>query len=189
MRQGQQGKRPRGRGRKNPNPLTRSYESNGGDVKIRGTALHIAEKYQQLARDSQASGDRVGAENYLQHAEHYFRIVSAAQQQQQQQQAARAEAGEQAAADNRGNGAANGHTNAGDGQDQQPAVAAKPADETAPDARASAEAGTADEGSGEAPPRRAQRGPRRRQPYRDREPRTEASAPAPDAPQPHIDES
>jgi hypothetical protein len=86
MRQGQQNnKRMRGRGgnnnnpRKGPNPLTRSYESNGPDVKIRGTALHIAEKYVQLARDAQSSGDRVMAENYLQHAEHYYRIVAAAQ--------------------------------------------------------------------------------------------------------------
>lgn len=71
----------RGRGRKAPNPLTRSYESNGPDVKIRGTALHIAEKYQQLARDAQASGDRVTSENYLQHAEHYLRIIASAQPQ------------------------------------------------------------------------------------------------------------
>jgi hypothetical protein len=83
MRQGQQNnnKRMRGRNRKGPNPLTRSYESNGPDVKVRGTALHIAEKYVQLARDAQSSGDRVQAESYLQHAEHYFRIVSAAQAQ------------------------------------------------------------------------------------------------------------
>ncbi|MEM8700984.1 MAG: DUF4167 domain-containing protein [Pseudomonadota bacterium] len=73
----------RGRGRKGPNPLTRTYESNGPDVKIRGTAMHIAEKYQQLARDAQASGDRVMFENYNQHAEHYLRIVAAAQPQQQ----------------------------------------------------------------------------------------------------------
>lgn len=86
MRQGQQNKRMRGRNRKGPNPLTRSYESNGPDVKIRGTALHIAEKYVQLARDAQSSGDRVAAENYLQHAEHYFRIVAAAQSQLPQQQ-------------------------------------------------------------------------------------------------------
>jgi hypothetical protein len=81
MRQGQQNnnKRMRGRNRKGPNPLTRSFESNGPDVKIRGTALHIAEKYLQLARDAQSSGDRVAGENYLQHAEHYFRIVAAAQ--------------------------------------------------------------------------------------------------------------
>jgi hypothetical protein len=76
----------RGRNRKGPNPLTRSFESNGGDVKIRGTALHIAEKYVQLARDAQSSGDRVGAENYLQHAEHYYRIVAAAQAQMPQPQ-------------------------------------------------------------------------------------------------------
>jgi Domain of unknown function (DUF4167) len=86
MRQGQQSKRMRGRSRKGPNPLTRSYESNGPDVKIRGTALHIAEKYAQLARDAQASGDRVHSENLLQHAEHYFRIVAAAQAQMPQPQ-------------------------------------------------------------------------------------------------------
>lgn len=87
MRQGQQNKRMRGRNRgKGPNPLTRSYESNGGDVKIRGTALHVAEKYVQLARDAQASGDRVASENYLQHAEHYYRIVAAAQAQMPQMQ-------------------------------------------------------------------------------------------------------
>jgi hypothetical protein len=80
-RQGQQNKRMRGRNRKGPNPLTRSYESNGPDVKIRGTALHIAEKYMQLARDAQSSGDRVAGESYLQHAEHYYRIVAAAQAQ------------------------------------------------------------------------------------------------------------
>ncbi len=70
----------RGRsGRKGPNPLTRSYESNGPDVKIRGTAQHIAEKYLQLARDAQSSGDLVMAESLLQHAEHYFRLIAAAQ--------------------------------------------------------------------------------------------------------------
>ncbi len=83
MRPGQN-KRIRGRGgRKGPNPLTRSYESNGPDVKIRGTAQHIAEKYLQLARDAQSSGDTIMAESLLQHAEHYFRLIAAAQQQQQ----------------------------------------------------------------------------------------------------------
>lgn len=67
--------------RKGPNPLTRSYESNGPDVKIRGSAQQIAEKYATLARDAQSSGDRVMAENYLQHAEHYNRIIAAAQAQ------------------------------------------------------------------------------------------------------------
>ena len=64
MRNGQN-KRMRGRNRKGHNPLTRVFESNGPDVKIRGTASHVAEKYVQLARDAQSSGDPVAAENYF----------------------------------------------------------------------------------------------------------------------------
>ena len=84
MRPPQNNKRMRGRSnnnsnRRGPNPLTRSYESNGPDVKVRGTAAHIAEKYVQLARDAHVSGDPVAAESYLQHAEHYFRLIAAAQ--------------------------------------------------------------------------------------------------------------
>src|ERR1700761_8891188 len=67
--------------RKSSNPLTRVYESNGPDVKIRGTASHVAEKYLQLARDAQASGDPIASENYMQHAEHYLRLIAAAQEQ------------------------------------------------------------------------------------------------------------
>ncbi len=101
MRPGQQNKRGRGRNnntnnnnnngggnnnhnRKGSNPLTRTYDSSGPDVKIRGTAQHIAEKYATLARDAQSSGDRVVAENYLQHAEHYNRIIASAQAQMQE---------------------------------------------------------------------------------------------------------
>ena len=91
MRNGQN-KRMRGRNRKgghhhhHQNPLSRMYESNGPDVKIRGTASHVAEKYLQLARDAQSSGDPVAAENYYQHAEHYFRLIAAAQEQLRQSQ-------------------------------------------------------------------------------------------------------
>ena len=92
MRPGQQNKRGRGRNnnnnnnnnRKGGNPLSRTYDSSGPDVKIRGTAQHIAEKYGALARDAQSSGDNVMAENYLQHAEHYNRIIAAAQAQMQE---------------------------------------------------------------------------------------------------------
>jgi hypothetical protein len=88
MRPGQKNRMRGGRGnnsgRRGPNPLTRSYESNGPDVKVRGTPQHIAEKYVQLARDAHSSGDTVMAESYLQHAEHYYRIISAAQAAQQQ---------------------------------------------------------------------------------------------------------
>src|ERR1041384_6758722 len=110
MRQGQQNKRMRGRNRKGPNPLTRSYESNGGDVKLRGTALHIAEKYVQLARDAQSSGDRVAAENYFQHAEHYYRIVAAAQAQMPQpQQFYRNDDGDEEGDDENAGGGYNGN--------------------------------------------------------------------------------
>ena len=60
----------------NPN---RAYDSNGPDVRIRGTANQIYDKYLSLARDAASSGDRVKAENYLQHAEHYFRLIRAMQ--------------------------------------------------------------------------------------------------------------
>jgi len=69
-----------GGGSFNPN---RTFDSNGPEIKIRGSAAHVYEKYLQLARDANTQGDRVMAENYLQHAEHYFRILSAAQAQQQ----------------------------------------------------------------------------------------------------------
>ncbi|WP_083509684.1 DUF4167 domain-containing protein [Hyphomicrobium sulfonivorans] len=84
MRQGQQNRRGRGRSNRKggQSPLTRSFESTGPDVKIRGTPSHIAEKYMSLARDATSSGDPVLAENYLQHAEHYNRIIMAVREQQ-----------------------------------------------------------------------------------------------------------
>ena len=85
------GGRGRGRGTNgggfNPN---RTYDSSGPEVKIRGSAAHVYEKYLQLARDANSSGDRVMAENYLQHAEHYYRIMAAAAAQQAQYQAQQA---------------------------------------------------------------------------------------------------
>ena len=86
MRQGQHSKKNRGRNRRQSNPGNRVYESNGPDVKIRGNASHVSEKYLALARDAQAAGDPIAAENYLQHAEHYLRIIAAAQANQQAQQ-------------------------------------------------------------------------------------------------------
>src|SRR5436190_16076413 len=77
-------KRQRGRNRggggsgggKPQHNANRAFDSNGPDgVKIRGAAQHVYEKYQQLARDAGSAGDRVLAENYLQHAEHYFRLI------------------------------------------------------------------------------------------------------------------
>ena len=89
MRQGHQNRRGRnrnnGNARKGQNPVTRSYESNGPDMKIRGTPAHIAEKYLALSRDAQSNGDPVLSENYLQHAEHYNRIILAYRDTQAQQ--------------------------------------------------------------------------------------------------------
>jgi len=68
--------------------IHRTIDSNGPDIKIRGNAHHIYEKYLQLARDANSSGDRVMAENYLQHAEHYYRLIMAYQASVQPQQGA-----------------------------------------------------------------------------------------------------
>lgn len=67
-------------------PLNRNhvFDSSGPDVRIRGTAQQLSEKYLQLGRDATSSGDRVMAEAYFQHAEHYFRILNAMNQAQQQ---------------------------------------------------------------------------------------------------------
>lgn len=72
-------------------PLNRNhvFDSSGPDVRLRGTAQQLFEKYLQLGRDATSGGDRVGAEGYFQHAEHYFRILgamAAVQQQNQPQQ-------------------------------------------------------------------------------------------------------
>jgi hypothetical protein len=86
MRQGPHKNRSRSRGRRptgGGNQSGRVYESNGPDVKVRGTAQTVADKYLQLARDAHSAGDTVMAEGYFQHAEHYLRIVAAAQPPQQ----------------------------------------------------------------------------------------------------------
>ncbi|MDP6829344.1 MAG: DUF4167 domain-containing protein [Alphaproteobacteria bacterium] len=101
----QSGPQRRGRGRPSGrrgfnNSPNRSYDSSGPDVKIRGTASTVYDKYMALGRDAMLSGDRVAAENFFQHAEHYYRLVQANKQQQQQ-------AGEGDQRDNRGRGQQN----------------------------------------------------------------------------------
>lgn len=78
MRQVVNGKRTRGRsGRSKPsNQRNHTYDSSGPEGKVRGTANQVFEKYLALARDAQSSGDRIGAENFFQHAEHYYRIMN-----------------------------------------------------------------------------------------------------------------
>lgn len=105
MRQGPNSRRSRGRGnsggggggggggssggggsRRQNVPLRhQTFDSNGPDVRIRGNAWQVQEKYQALARDAMSSGDRVQAENYLQHAEHYLRIINQIQESENRQ--------------------------------------------------------------------------------------------------------
>lgn len=104
MRPAQKSNRSRGRGNRKSgggggggNNINRVYDSAGPEGKVRGTPQQIIDKYVSLARDAQTSGDRVTAENFLQHAEHYQRILLLAAGAQEQ---ARREA-QEAATDQR----------------------------------------------------------------------------------------
>ncbi len=76
-------------------PMNRNhvFDSTGPDLRLRGTAQQLFEKYLQLGRDATSGGDRVMAEGYFQHAEHYFRILNAMNQAQQQQPAPQQQGG------------------------------------------------------------------------------------------------
>ncbi|MCB1591912.1 MAG: DUF4167 domain-containing protein [Alphaproteobacteria bacterium] len=79
MRHGTSNRRQRNRGnggRRSNHQRTQVYDSNGPDVRIRGTAHQVCEKYLALAKDASSSGDWIMAENYYQHAEHYQRIIN-----------------------------------------------------------------------------------------------------------------
>jgi hypothetical protein len=78
MRQQPSGRRPRGRSnRKHFTPhRSQTFDSHGPDVRVRGNAMQVYEKYVNLARDAAASGDRIVAESYQQYAEHYYRIIN-----------------------------------------------------------------------------------------------------------------
>ncbi|MEW6089828.1 MAG: DUF4167 domain-containing protein [Pseudomonadota bacterium] len=200
MRQGQNNsKRSRGRGRKPQHSANRAYDSNGPDVKIRGNAAHICEKYQQLARDAISAGDRVTAENYYQHAEHYYRLLMATQQGQDGQQRQQTNLGYRPDEDEEGDtdfapdgpqprlsgqpwhqqnaGGQNGNGQFNGGQSGQrggePASSYDDEGDEAGDAAGSAEAEhRAENEQGEAPPRR--RNNRRRRP-RGEGPRADAA--------------
>ncbi|MCX7288741.1 MAG: DUF4167 domain-containing protein, partial [Rhodobacterales bacterium] len=71
------------------NIINRVFDSSGPEGKVRGTPQQIIEKYQMLARDAQLSNDRVAAENFLQHAEHYTRMLAEATREMAAEQEAR----------------------------------------------------------------------------------------------------
>ena len=130
----------------NPNP-NRHYESNGPEVRIRGSAQQILDKYMQYARDAQTSGDRVKAEALFQHAEHYARIVAVFEKQKEEARLER-EAREAAKAEERAQReaerAAQAETNGGD----------------TPESGEEATSEASGEDSEEAKPRRRSRKPR-----------------------------
>ena len=156
MRQPQNAKRGRGRGRRGntsgnhnhvPNRNT-SHESNGPDVKLRGNAQQLHEKYMALAHDAATSGERISAEAYTQFADHYFRLhqaaVGVAETKRQQEHA---------------NAAADDDTASGDSRrDQEPAAendeAALVADERANQASAQANGGDFVSDSSDAGPKK-----------------------------------
>lgn len=79
MRHGSSNNRKRsrgGNGGRRGNQRMQVFDSNGPDVRIRGTAHQVADKYMALAKDAASAGDQILAESYLQHAEHYQRIIS-----------------------------------------------------------------------------------------------------------------
>lgn len=79
MRHNNNSRRSRGRSggnRRNSNPKMQTFDSNGPDVRIRGNAFQITEKYMTLARDAASAGDAILAESYYQHAEHYQRMIN-----------------------------------------------------------------------------------------------------------------
>jgi hypothetical protein len=69
-----------GGGKKHMAPRNQTYDSNGPDIRIRGNAHQVLEKYLTLARDAASQGDRIATENYYQHAEHYFRVINSQNQ-------------------------------------------------------------------------------------------------------------
>lgn len=69
-------------GKRHLPPRNQTFDSNGPEVRIRGNAHQVLEKYLALARDASAQGDRIAAENYYQHAEHYFRVINSQAQNQ-----------------------------------------------------------------------------------------------------------
>jgi hypothetical protein len=82
------GRKPHQHNPHNPHMPVRSqtFDSNGPDVRIRGNAYQVLEKYLALARDATAAGDRIAAENFYQHAEHYYRLINASGENQYRQQ-------------------------------------------------------------------------------------------------------
>ncbi|MBT0956516.1 DUF4167 domain-containing protein [Alphaproteobacteria bacterium KMM 3653] len=189
------------------NVVNRVFDSSGPEGKVRGTPQQIIDKYGQLARDAQLSGDRVATENFQQHAEHYLRLLSEAQREQdarreqqeaQHQQNQGNQQGRQGGGDGgqQGgqNGGQNGGNNGGNNGGQQPAQdAPKPAEKAASpvDLQGSPQPDVADvidvadggsEESGLVETPESKPAPKRRAPRKPRKPKAAAEGTSDDGP-------
>ena len=92
MRQGNNSRRSRGRGNGKRQPRgSNQIDSHGPEVRVRGTAQQVFDKYLALGRDATSTGDRIVAENMFQHAEHYSRVLALAQENAEQRNEPREE--------------------------------------------------------------------------------------------------
>ncbi|MEO1014205.1 MAG: DUF4167 domain-containing protein [Pseudomonadota bacterium] len=158
----------------NPN---RAYDSNGPEVRIRGTANQIFDKYQALARDAASAGDRVKAENYLQHAEHYFRLIRSMQPNapSAQEQADPADAEQPSVGGAQRSERVNGRGRPSrKGENEEPAGASETPGEASEDVEAAASG--ADEEDAEQAAESAERTPRKRRARRPRAAKAEKPA-------------
>ena len=130
MRPNQHQKRSRGRnaGRRSGPSRHQSFDSNGPSVRIRGTAHQVHEKYLALARDAASSGDRVMAENLLQHADHYYRVLNEAAESNRDHRQPNGQ--DRNAGRSRGNGAQNANAVNGNNEAELPVAAAEGAEAT-----------------------------------------------------------
>ena len=141
MRQGSNNRRSRGRnsGRRNGLPnKNQTFESSGPEshIRIRGNATQVQEKYMSLARDALNSGDRILAENFFQHAEHYYRVMGTLNEAHAQASAEQQNAGQQRSGDGQDGNWSNGHMRNGrgrlNGEQQADGDGTQPSDGSSP---------------------------------------------------------
>lgn len=167
------------RNRSMGNVVNRVFDSSGPEGKVRGTPQQIIDKYNQLARDAQLSNDRVAAENFQQHAEHYLRMLAEAQREQAERQAQQQQNQDRQQQRNNQQGDDSG-SNDGGVQDDQPRAQAESKPQQKQDDVIDMSSEDADSPLVETPENRQ---PRPRKPRKKPEPQPQASEeqPTPDA--------
>ena len=167
------------RNRPSGNIVNRVFDSNGPEGKVRGTPQQIIDKYNQLARDSQLSGDRVATENFQQHAEHYLRMLAEAQREMEARREEQERQNRDRQAERDRERAARMERQEREAQGQSETPTADPADAPQPDVMEvadSGESGLVETPEAEAPAEKPKRKPRRRKPQPEAAPSEEPKA-------------